>query len=108
MFTSLYRRRAGVKHIACAEEDVDCSIMNASTSSCDVNRGDHASTGRDVQRAKMDISHHIDDARALFGAFETSTGVLLHLLSTARDTSDACTRDVDVRTYLRDSCKHDF
>ena len=55
MFTSLYHRRAGVKHSAYTEEDVDCSIMNASASSCDVNRGDHASTGRNVRRAKMDI-----------------------------------------------------
>jgi len=82
--------------------------MNASTSSCGVNRGDHASTGRDVRRAKMDISHHIGDARALFGAFETSTGVLLYSLSTEYGADGACTRDVDVRTYLRDSCKHDF
>ena len=108
MFTSLYHRRAGVKHSAYTEEDVDCSIMNASASSCDVNRGDHASTGRDVRRAKMDISHHIDDARTLFGAFETSTGVLLYLLSTASGADRACTRDVDVRTYLRCNCKHDF
>ena len=82
--------------------------MNASTSSCDVSRGDHVSTGRDVQRAKMDISHHTGDARALFGAFETPTGVLLYLLSTEYGASDACTRDVDVRTYLRDICKHEF
>ena len=108
MFTSLYRRRAGVKHSTCTEEDVDTSIMNASTSSCGVNRGNYASTGRDVRRAKMDISHHIGDARAPFGAFETSTGVSLYLLSTAYGTGDACTRDVDVRTYLRGSCKHDF
>ena len=107
-FTSLYRRRAGVKHSTCTEEDVDTCIMNASTSFCGVNRGDHASTGRDVRRAKMDISHHIGDARALFGAFETSTGVLLYLLSTAYGASDACTRDVDVRTYLRGSCEHVF
>ena len=78
MFTSLYRRRAGVKHSTCTEEDVDTSIMNASTSSCGVNRGDHASKGRDVRRAKMDISHHTGDARAPFGAFETSTGALLY------------------------------
>ena len=108
MFTILYRRRSGVKHSTCTEEDVDTSIMNASTSSCDVSRGDHVSTGRDVQRAKMDISHHTGDARAPFGAFETSTGVLLYLLSTAYGASDACTRDVDVRTYLRGNCKHDF
>ena len=108
MCTSLYRRRAGVKHSTCAEEDVDTRIMHACTSSCGVNRGDHASTDRDVQRAKMDISHHIGDARALFGAFETSTGVLLYLLSTEYGAGDACTRDVDVRTYLRGSCKHDF
>ena len=82
--------------------------MSASTSFCDVNRGDDVSTGRDVRRAKMDISHHNGDARALFGAFETSTGVFLYLLSTAYGAGDACTRDVDVRTYLRDSCKHDF
>ena len=61
-----------------------------------------------VRRAKMDISHHIGDARALFGAFEKLTGVLLYFLSTAYDTGDAYTRDVDVRTYLRGSCKHDF
>ena len=108
MFTSLYRRRAGVKHSTCTEEDVDTSIMNASTPSCGVNRGDDVSTGRDVRRTKMDISHHIGDARAPFGAFETSTGVLLYLLSTAYNTGDACTRDVDVRMYLRDSCKHGF
>ena len=58
-FTSLYRRCAGVKHSTCTEEDVDTSIVNASTSCCDANRGDHASTGRDVRRAKMDISHHM-------------------------------------------------
>jgi len=108
MFTILYRRRAGVKHSTCTEEDVDYNIMNASTSSCGVNRGDHASTGRDVRRAKMDISHHIGDARALFGAFETSMGALLYLLSTEYGAGDACTRDVGVRTYLRGSCKHDF
>ena len=108
MFTSLYRRRTGVKLGTCTEEDVDTSIMHACTSSCDVHRGDHASTGRDVQRAKMDILNHIDDASAPFGAFESSTGVLLYLLSTAYDAGDACTRDVDVRTYLRGSCKHDF
>ena len=108
MFTSLYRRRAGVKHSTCAEEDVDTSIMNASTPSCGVNRGNYASTGRDVRRAKMDISHHIGDARALFGAFEMSTGVLSYLLSTEYGAGDACTRDVDVRTYLRGSRKHDF
>ncbi len=108
MFTSLYRRRAGVKHSTCAEEDVDTRIMNAHTSSCDVNRGGDASVGRDVRRAKMDISHHIGDERTLLGAFETSTSVLLYLVSTAYDTGDACTRDVDVRTYLRGSCKHDF
>ena len=108
MFTILYRRRAGVKHSTCTEEDVDTSIMNASTSSCGVNRGDHASKGRDVRRAKMDISHHTGDARAPFGAFETSTGVLLYLLSTEYGAGDACTRDVDVSTYLRGSCKHDF
>ena len=61
-----------------------------------------------VQRAKMDISNHIGDARALFGAFETSTGVLLYLFSTAYGADGAYTRDVDVRTYLRGSCKHDF
>ena len=108
MFTSLYRRRAGVKHSTCTEEDVDTSIMNASTPSCGVNRGNYASTGRDVRRAKMDISHHIGDARALFGAFETSTGMLLYLFSTAYGAGDTCTHDVDVRTYLRGSCKHDF
>ena len=108
MFTSLYRRRAGVKHSTCTEEDVDTSIMHACTSSCDVNPGDHASTGRYPQRAKMDILNHIGDARALFGAFESSTGVILYLLSTVYGAGDACTRDVDVRTYLRGSCKHDF
>ena len=108
MFTSLYRRRAGVKHSTCTEEDVDTSVMNAPTSSCGVNRGNYASTCRDVRRAKMDLSHHSGDARAPFGAFETSAGVLLYLLSTEHGTGDACTRDVDVRTYLRDSCKHDF
>jgi len=56
----------------------------------------------------VDVSHHTGDARALFGAFETSTGVLLYLLSTAYGASDACTRDVDVRTYLRGSCEHVF
>ena len=61
MFASLYRRRAGVKHSTRTEEDVDTSIMNASTPSCDVNRGGDASTGRDVTRAKMDISNHIGD-----------------------------------------------
>ena len=88
MFTSLCRRRAGVKHSTCTEEDVDTSIMNAPASSCDVNRGDHASTGRYLQRAKMDILNHIGDARALFGAFERLTGVLLYLLSTAYDAGD--------------------
>ena len=108
MCTSLYRRRAGVKHSTCADEDVDTRIMHACTSSCDVHRGDHASRGRDVQRAKMDILNHIGDASASFGAFESSTGVLLYLLSTVYGAGDARTRDVDVRTYLRDSCKHDF
>ena len=89
MFTSLYRRRAGVKLSTCTEEDVDTSIMHACTSSCDVNPGDHASTGRYPQRAKMDILNHIGDARALFGAFERLTGVLLYLLSTAYDAGDA-------------------
>jgi hypothetical protein len=89
MFTSLYRRRAGVKHSTCTEEDVDTSIMNACTSSYDVHRASDASTGRYLQRAKMDILNHIGDACALFGAFETSTGVLLYLLSTAYDTGDA-------------------
>ena len=56
----------------------------------------------------VDVSHHTGDARALFGAFETSTGVLLYLLSTEYGTGDACTRDVDVRTYLRGSCEHVF
>ena len=56
----------------------------------------------------MNILNHIGDARALFGAFERLTGVLLYLLSTVYGAGDACTRDVDVRTYLRDSCKHDF
>jgi len=32
--------------------------------------------------------------------------VLLYLLSIAYDAGDACTRDVDVRTYLRGSCEH--
>ena len=68
MLTSLYRRRAGVKHSTCTKEDVDTSIMNASTSFCGVHCDDHSSTGRDVRRAKMDISHHVGDARALFGA----------------------------------------
>ena len=108
MFTGLYRRRAGVGHSTCTEENVDTSIMNASTPSCDVSRGDYASTGRDVRRAKMDISHHSGDARAPFGAFETSAGVLLYLLSTAYGAGDARTRDVDVRTYLRENCKHSF
>ena len=81
MLTSLYRRRAGVKHSTCTEEDVDTSIMNAPASSCDVHRGSDASRGRYLQRAKMDILNHIDDASALFGAFESSTGVLLYLLS---------------------------
>ena len=108
MFTSLYRRRAGVKLSTCTEEDVDTSIMNACTSSCDENPGDHASTDRDVRRAKMDILNHIGDVRASFGAFESSTSVLLYLLSTAYGAGDACTRDVDVRTYLRGSCKHVF
>ena len=108
MFTSLYRRRAGVKLSTCTEEDVDTSIMNACTSSCDVHRASDASTGRYLQRAKMDILNHIGDASASFGAFESSTGVLLYLLSTAYGADGAYTRDVDVRTYLRDSCKHDF
>jgi len=82
--------------------------MNASTSSCDANHGDHASTGRDVRRAKMDISHHTGDARALFGAFETSMGALLYLLSTEYGADGAYTRDVDVRTYLRGSCNTIF
>ena len=56
----------------------------------------------------MDILNHIGDASASFGAFESSTGVLLYLLSTAYGADGAYTRDVDVRTYLRDSCKHDF
>jgi hypothetical protein len=107
-FTSLYRRRAGVKHSTCTAEDVDTSIMNASTSFCGVNRGEHASTGRDVRRAKMDISHHIDDARALFGALETSTSVLLYLLSTAYGVDGACASDADVCTYLRGSCNTFF
>jgi len=51
----------------------------------------------------MGISNHIDAASIPFGAFETSTGVLLHLLSTAYSAGDACARDVDVRTYLRGS-----
>ena len=89
MFTSLYRRRTGVKLSTCTEEDVDTSIMHACTSSCDVHRGSDASTDRDVQRAKMDILNHIGDARALFGAFESSTGVILYLLSTAYDAGDA-------------------
>jgi len=108
MFASLYRRRAGVKHSSCTEEDVDTSIMNASTSFFGVNRGEHASTGRDVRRAKMDISHHTGDARALFGAFETSTGALLYLLSTAYGADGACTSDADVCTYLRGSCNTFF
>jgi len=57
-----------------------------------------------VQRAKMDISNHIGDARALFGAFETSMGALLYLLSTAYGAGDACTIDADVCAYLRGSC----
>mmetsp|Transcript_8867 Transcript_8867/g.29924 ORF Transcript_8867/g.29924 Transcript_8867/m.29924 type:complete len:109 (-) Transcript_8867:1941-2267(-) len=108
MCTSLYRRRAGVKHSTCTEEDVDTRIMHACMSSCDVHRASHASTDRDVQRAKMDILNHIGDARALFGAFERPTGVLLYFLSTVYGAGDACTRDVDVRTYLRGSCKHEF
>ena len=108
MFTSLYRRRTGVKLGTCTEEDVDTSIMNACTSSCDVHRASDASISRYLQRAKMDILNHIGHARASFGAFESSTGVLLYLLSTARDAGDACTRDVDVRAYLRGSCEHDF
>ena len=108
MFTILYRRRAGVKHSTCTEEDVDTSIMNACTSSCDVHRASDASISRYLQRAKMDILNHIGHARALFGAFETSMGALLYLLSTAYGADGAYTRDVDVRTYLRDSCKHDF
>ena len=56
----------------------------------------------------MDILNHIGHARASFGAFESSTGVLIYLLSTAYDAGDACTRDVDVRAYLRGSCKHVF
>ena len=89
MFTSLYRRRAGVKLSTCTEEDVDTRIMHACTSSCDVHRGSDASRGRYLQRAKMDILNHIGDARALFGAFERLTGVLLYLLSTAYDAGDA-------------------
>ena len=89
MFTSLYRRRTGVKLGTCTEEDVDTSIMNVCTSSCDVHRGDHASTGRYLQRAKMDILNHIGHARASFDAFERLTGVLLYLLSTAYDAGDA-------------------
>jgi hypothetical protein len=108
MCTSLYRRRAGVKHSARADEDVDASIMHACTSSCDVHRGIDASTDRYLQRATMDILNHIDDARALFGAFASSTGVLSYSLSTAYDAGGACTRDVDVRAYLRGSCKRVF
>ena len=108
MFTSLYRRRAGVKHSTCTEEDVDTSIMHACTSSCDVHRGSDASTCRYLQRAKMDILNHIGHARASFGAFETRTGVLLCLLSTARDAGDACARDVDARAHSRGSRAHDF
>ena len=89
MLTSIYRRRAGVKLSTCTEEDVDTSIMHACTSSCDVHRGDHASRGRYLQRAKMDILNHIGHARALFGAFERLTGVILYFLSTAYDAGDA-------------------
>ena len=88
MFISLYRRRAGVKHSTCTEEDVDTRIMHACTSSCDVHRASHASTGRYPQRAKMNILNHIGDVRALFGAFERLTGVLLYLLSTAYGAGD--------------------
>ena len=108
MCTSLYRRRAGVQRSTRADEDVDTRIMHACTSSCDVHRGSDASRGCDVQRAAMDILNHIGDARASFGAFESSTGVLIYLLSTAYDAGDACARDVDVRAYSRGSCKHDF
>ena len=59
------------------------AVINRVRHDCELisNRGSDASIGRYLQRAKMDILNHIGDARALFGAFERLTGVLLYLLS---------------------------
>jgi len=56
----------------------------------------------------VDVSNAPNSARASPVWCETSTDMLSYLLSTTHDVDGACTRDVDVRTYLRVSCKHEF
>ena len=97
-----------MKHSTCTEENVDTSIVNVSASSCDVHRGGDASIDWYVQCAKTDISNHIDDARAPFGAFETFTCVILHVLSIAYGVGDVRARDVDMCAHLRVNCDAGF